>query len=56
MQTILRAILVCLIVPVTALSQEPPKANTPASQENPLSTWNKLAYGRVKGMLLRSAE
>ncbi len=56
MQTILRAILVCLIVPVTALSQEPPKANTSASQENPLSTWNKLAYGRVKGMLLRSAE
>src|SRR5208282_2432705 len=24
--------------------------------ENPLSTWNKMAYGRVKDILLRSAE
>jgi len=26
------------------------------SQENPLSTWNKLAYARVKDMLMKSAE
>ena len=56
MRTILRTVLVCLIVPVAALSQEPPKASIPASQENPLSTWNKMAYGRVKAILLRSAE
>jgi uncharacterized damage-inducible protein DinB len=56
MRSILRTVLVCLIVPVAALSQEPPKASAPASQENPLSTWNKFAYARVKGILLRSAE
>ena len=26
------------------------------SQENPLSTWNKFAYARVKDILLKSAE
>jgi hypothetical protein len=56
MRTILRTVLVCLIVPVAALSQDSPKASTPASQENPLSTWNKMTCGRVKAILLRSAE
>jgi uncharacterized damage-inducible protein DinB len=35
------------------LAQEKPAAAAP---ENPLSTWNKMAYGRVKDMLLRSAQ
>jgi uncharacterized damage-inducible protein DinB len=56
MRIVLRAVLVCLIVPVAAFCQEPPKTSAPASQENPLSTWNKMAYTRVKSILLRSAE
>jgi uncharacterized damage-inducible protein DinB len=54
MRTILRMLLVCLVVPtVVTLAQEKPAAPAP---ENPLSTWNKMAYGRVKDILLRSAE
>jgi len=54
MKTILRVLLVCLVVPAgAALAQEKPAAAAP---ENPLSTWNKYAYGRVKDILLRSAE
>jgi uncharacterized damage-inducible protein DinB len=56
MKSILRVVFVCLLVPIAALSQETPKATAPASTENPLSTWNKMAYGRVKDILLRSAE
>jgi uncharacterized damage-inducible protein DinB len=44
-------LLICLLaLPAVALSQEN------RSQENPLSTFNKGAYGRVKDILLRSAE
>ena len=58
----------CLAVPSgVALAQDKPAQERPpqaqssqeklmASQENPLSTWNKLAYARVKGILLKSAE
>jgi uncharacterized damage-inducible protein DinB len=54
MRTILRMILVCLVAPAAVtLAQEKPAAPAP---ENPLSTWNKMAYGRVKDILLRSAE
>ena len=55
MRTILRMLLVCLVVPAAAvtLAQEKPAAPAP---ENPLSTWNKMAYGRVKDILLRSAQ
>ena len=54
MKTILRMLLLCLLVPVGAtLAQEKPAA--PAST-NPLSTWNRMAYGRVKDILLRSAQ
>ena len=53
-RTILRMLLVCLVVPAAVtLAQEKPAAPAP---ENPLSTWNKMAYGRVKDILLRSAE
>ena len=54
MRTILRMLLVCLLVPAgVTLAQE--KLATPAP-ENPLSTWNKTAYARVKDILLRSAQ
>ena len=54
MRTILRMLLVFLLVPAAAaLAQEKPATAAP---ENPLSTWNKYAYARVKGILLRSAE
>jgi uncharacterized damage-inducible protein DinB len=39
------------------LAQEnPPKAAVVPAPDNPLSAWNKKAYGRVKDILLRSAE
>jgi uncharacterized damage-inducible protein DinB len=39
------------------LAQEnPPKAAVVPTPDNPLSAWNKVAYGRVKDILLRSAE
>jgi uncharacterized damage-inducible protein DinB len=54
MRTILRMLLVCLVVPsAVTLAQEKPAAPAP---QDPLSTWNKLAYGRVKDILLRSAQ
>jgi len=54
MRTILRTLVVCLLVPAAAaLAQEKPAAAAP---ENPLSTWNKYAYARVKDLLLRSAQ
>ena len=58
MRTTLRMVLVCLLVPAgAALAQEKPAAQAPAQPNpNPLSTWNKFAYGRVKDVLLRSAE
>jgi uncharacterized damage-inducible protein DinB len=43
-------------VPAALLCQEAPKAATPGSAENPLSTFNKIAYTRVKAILLKSAE
>jgi uncharacterized damage-inducible protein DinB len=47
-------LLLCLVVPAAVtLAQEKPAA---PAQENPLSTWNKMAYGRVKDILLRSAQ
>jgi len=49
-------LLICLLAPATiALAQDKPTAVAPA-QANPLSAWNKGAYGHVKNILLRSAE
>jgi len=45
MRTVLRVLLICLVVPAALLAQD-----------NPLSSWNKKAYSRVKDILLRSAE
>jgi uncharacterized damage-inducible protein DinB/uncharacterized membrane protein len=47
MQTILvRILLICLLAPAAAAT----------AQENPLSAFDKRAYGYMKGMVLRSAE
>jgi uncharacterized damage-inducible protein DinB len=58
----------CLTVPAgVASAQDKPAQENPSqaqssqekpmtSQANPLSAWNKLAYARVKGVLLKSAE
>ena len=62
------ALLICLVATAAvASSQEPPKAAAASPQEppktavaappvNPFSTFNKEAYGHLKGFLLRSAE
>jgi uncharacterized damage-inducible protein DinB len=54
----MRTFLICLFATAAvALAQDnPPKAAAPPAQDNPLSAWNKVAYGRVKDLLLRSAE
>ena len=50
-------LLICLLATAAvALSQEPPKAAVPLSQDNPLSSFNKRAYERVTSILLRSAD
>jgi uncharacterized damage-inducible protein DinB len=56
MRTILRILMVWVLAPAAAVvAQEQPAA--PAQPNlNPLSTWNKMAYGRVKDILTRSAE
>jgi uncharacterized damage-inducible protein DinB len=59
MKTVLRVVaLLCLVVPAKGiLAQEKPAQEKPtATVENPLSTWNKYAYARVKDILQRSAE
>ena len=49
-------LLICLLAPAAvALAQAKPATAAPV-QANPLSTWNKGAYGHVKSILLRSAE
>jgi len=54
MKTILRVLLVCLLAPACfTFAQEKPAAAAP---DNPLSTWNKMVYGRLKDILLRSAQ
>jgi uncharacterized damage-inducible protein DinB len=53
----MRTFLICLLATAAALAQEnPPKAAATPATDNPLSAWNKVAYGRVKDILLRSAE
>lgn len=56
MRTLLRTLLICLLAPAAvALAQEPPKAAV-APKDNPLSANNKLIYGYLKMILLRTAE
>lgn len=56
LRTILPILLICLLAPASgALAQDKPAA-VAAAQDNPLSAFNKRAYGQVKDWLLRSAE
>ena len=58
MKTLVRMLVLCLVVPAgITLAQDKPAQEKPAvTPENPLSIWNKFAYARVKGILLKSAE
>src|SRR5215475_3821786 len=57
-KALLRVVVLCLVVPAgfawaqDKAAPEKPAANAP----NPLSTWNKFAYFRVKDVLRRAAE
>jgi len=58
MKTFVRMLVLCLMVPAgIALAQDKPAQDKPAvSPENPLTSWNKIAYTRVKGIVVRSAD
>jgi len=58
MNTFLRLFVLCLAMPSgLLLAQDKAAQEKPMmSQENPLSTWNKFAYARVKDILMKSAE
>jgi DinB superfamily len=58
MKTFVRTLVLWLVVPAgVVLAQNKPAQEKPAvTPENPLSTWDKIAYTRVKGILVRSAE
>ena len=52
----IRTLLICLLATAALAQENPPKASVAPAPDNPLSAWNKMAYGRVKDILLRSAE
>src|SRR5215472_474297 len=55
MKTLVRLGMVCVLAPAAAVLGQ--TAQPPAvSAENPLTSWNKLAYARVKDILMRSAQ
>jgi len=58
MKTFVRILVLCLVVPAgVVLAQDKPAQEKPSiDPQNPLSSWNKLAYTRVKGILAKSAE
>jgi uncharacterized damage-inducible protein DinB len=58
MKTFVRIVVLCFLVPAgIALAQDKPAPEKPAvTAENPLTSWNKIAYTRVRGILVRSAE
>ncbi len=59
MKTFVRMLVLCLVVPAgVALAQDKPaQEKPPVAAENPLSSWDKIAYARVEGhSWRRSAE
>ena len=57
MKALLRVVVLCLMVPAGLTWAQDKAADKPAvSTANPLSTWNKFAYFRVKDVLRRAAE
>jgi uncharacterized damage-inducible protein DinB len=55
-QIALSVVLILLATTGFGQSQAPKPAEKPASQENPLTTFNKVVYGRLQDILLRSAD
>lgn len=57
MRTLLTATLACLLAPAAALAQaDARKPAAPPAPDDPLAAHNRLAYGLMKTVLLRSAE
>lgn len=58
MKTFVRMVVLCLLVPAgVALAQDKAGQEKPGvAAENPLTSWNKGAYARLKFLLARSAE
>jgi uncharacterized damage-inducible protein DinB len=58
MKTLLRVAVLCFAVPVGVVfaQDKPAQEKPPVAPANPISTFNKYAYARVKGILLKSAE
>ncbi len=58
MKIFMRMLVLCVVVPAgVALAQDKPAQEKPAvTAENPLSSWDKIAYARLKSILGRSAE
>src|ERR1700749_2000157 len=58
MKTFVRMLVLCLMLPAgVALAQDKPGPEKPTvSAEKPLTSWNKIAYARLKNILSRSAE
>ena len=58
MKTLLRVVVLGLAVPAGVMfAQDKAAPEKPAANpQNPLSTWNKFAYARVKDVLVKSAE
>src|SRR3984885_6761430 len=58
MKTFVRMVVLCLLVPAgVVLAQDKPAQEKPGgAAENPLTSWNKIAYARLKNILGRSAE
>jgi uncharacterized damage-inducible protein DinB len=55
-QIALSVVLILLATTGFGQSQAPKPAEKPASPENPLTTFNKVVYGRLQDILLRSAD
>lgn len=58
MKTFVRMLVLCVLVPTgVAMAQDKAGQEKPGvAVENPLSSWNKGAYARLKGLMARSAE
>jgi uncharacterized damage-inducible protein DinB len=58
MKTFVRMLVLCVLVPAgVAMAQDKTAQEKPGvTAENPLTSWNKIAYARLKNILARSAE
>ncbi len=55
---VLRALLICLLVPAALAHAQQPASPAPfvMPKENPVTSWHKYAYSRIQGIVLRSAD